>query len=529
MEPRDRRTDHHRGGRPGAAALGIASASLGLAAGHLVAGLTGPDASPLLTVGSTAIDRAPAPVKEWAIRELGAADKPVLVVSVLVVVLTVAALLGLTAVRRPRLAVVGFLSLAAVAAACALLRPAAGPLDAVPSVVTGVVAALALVWTISRARRARRGDDHGGTDDGTDGGTDGGPTRRAVVVASGALGLAAVGLAAAGQWLAVARSRAVSIALPRPTEPAERFPTGLEEQVPGVTPLRTPTGDFYRVDTRLTLPRVDVDSWTLTVDGDVEREVEFSFADLAAMPLVERDITLTCVSNEVGGPYAGGARWLGVPLRDVLDLAGISSTRADQILSTDVDGMTISTPLEVALDGRDSLVAIGMNGRSLPPEHGFPARMVVPGIYGYVGACKWLSRMTLTTYDEQRAYWTERDWATDAPIRIASRIDTPRPLSRTAAGRVAVAGVAWAQPVGVAKVEVRFDGGAWQEARLGPRVGGDYWRQWWVEWDAEPGQHFVACRATDADGRVQESARRRPFPSGASGWHEVALTITEKS
>ncbi|HEY0643200.1 MAG TPA: molybdopterin-dependent oxidoreductase, partial [Nocardioides sp.] len=316
------------------------------------------------------------------------------------------------------------------------------------------------------------------------------------------------------------------VALPVATDPAAAFPAGLEETYDGITPLRTPTAEFYRVDTRLTVPSVDVDSWTLTIDGDVEREVTLGFDDLAAMRTVERDITLTCVSNEVGGPYIGGARWLGVPLADVLDRAGIAGTRADQILSTDVDGMTISTPLRVALDGRDALIAIGMNGAPLPREHGFPARMVVPGLYGFVSACKWISRMTLTTYDAEQAYWTERDWATDAPIKLSSRIDTPKPLSETAAGTVVVGGIAWAQHVGIESVEVRVDGEAWRPATLGPDVGDDYWRQWYVEWDAEPGMHLIACRATNKAGDVQSAARMTPFPEGASGIQEIAVTIT---
>ena len=215
------------------------------------------------------------------------------------------------------------------------------------------------------------------------------------------------------------------IALPAAADKAAALPAGLEERIPGISAFRTPNDDFYRVDTALTVPAIDVDSWSLTIDGDVDQEVELSFDDLAGMRLVERDITLTCVSNDVGGPYIGAARWLGVPLQDVLDQAGIDTTGADQILCTDVDGMTISVPLKVALDGRDALIAIGMNGEALPREHGFPVRMVVPGLYGFVSACKWMVKMTLTTYDEQEAYWTERDWAIDAPIKLSSRIDTP--------------------------------------------------------------------------------------------------------
>jgi DMSO/TMAO reductase YedYZ molybdopterin-dependent catalytic subunit len=345
------------------------------------------------------------------------------------------------------------------------------------------------------------------------------------VLAAGAVGAAAVGLGALGRRVTAYRLGGTDVALPVPDGAAPPFPRGLERTYAGISPLRTPTGEFYRVDTRLTLPAVDVDTWTLTIDGDVEREVTLSFDDLAAMSTIERDITLTCVSNDVGGPYVGGARWLGVPLADVLGLAGIEATRADQILSTDVDGMTLSTPLRVALDGRDAMIAIGMNGGPLPRAHGFPARMVVPGLYGFVSACKWISRMTLTTYDAQQAYWTERGWTTDAPIKLASRIDTPRPLSTSAAGRVVLGGVAWAQHVGIETVEVRVDGDAWRPATLGPQVSDDYWRQWFFEWDAEPGRHFLACRATDKAGQVQEAVRTSPFPEGATGLQEIAVTI----
>src|SRR5690606_6680467 len=256
----------------------------------------------------------------------------------------------------------------------------------------------------------------------------------------------------------------------------------------------TPNKDFYRVDTKLTVPLVDHTSWRLRIDGMVEREIELSYQDLLAMPLVERDITLTCVSNEVGGPYVGAARWLGVPLQALLDRAGVKSG-PDQILSTDVEGFTISTPLEVATDGRDAMIAVGMNGEVLPRRNGFPARLVVPGIYGFVGATKWLTQLTLTTYDAETAYWTERDWATDAPIRLSSRIDVPRPFSEIKPGRQLVGGVAWAQGNGVDRVEVQVDGGAWQPARLGPTVGVDYWRQWHFTWAATSGSHTLAVRA----------------------------------
>jgi DMSO/TMAO reductase YedYZ molybdopterin-dependent catalytic subunit len=497
------------------AAYGVLATVVGLAAAHLVAALTAPAASPVLAVGSTVIDLTPTPLKEWAIRQFGSADKAVLVGSVTAVVLLLAAVAGILAARRGTAGLLVVVGLAGVAGVLAALRPGAGPLDLVPALVAAAVAATSLWWL-------HRLDGPGPAEPtGSDG-----PSRRGVVLATGGLAAAAVTMGALGRWVTSYRLGGTDIALPAAADPAPSFPSGLEQTYDGITPLRTPTAEFYRVDTRLTVPTVDVDSWTLTIDGDVEREVTLTFDDLAAMRTVERDITLTCVSNEVGGPYVGGARWLGVPLADVLDRAGIDGTRADQILSTDVDGMTISTPLGVALDGRDAMIAIGMNGGPLPREHGFPARMVVPGLYGFVSACKWISRMTLTTYDAEQAYWTERDWATDAPIKLSSRIDTPKPLSDNKAGKVVIGGIAWAQHVGIEKVEVRIDGEAWRPATLGPQVSDDYWRQWYVEWDAEPGQHFIACRATNKDGEVQSPARMTPFPEGSTGLQEISVTVT---
>ncbi|MCB0906896.1 MAG: molybdopterin-dependent oxidoreductase [Nocardioidaceae bacterium] len=496
--------------RPIAALAGITAALVGAASGHLVAAYVDPAASPVLAVGSTVIDLTPTPLKEWAVARLGTADKPVLVGAVLVGTLLLAAAAGLVT-RRSRAGGAGLLvGLAAVAGVAALSRPAAQTLDAVPAVVTAVVGAAVLLG-ITRPHPATTAVEDPA-----------GPSRRGLL----ALGLGlAVALAGAGEWVSRARGGPSSVALPAPSDPAPPLPAGLEGRFSGISDLQTPSDDFYRVDTRLVLPSIDVDGWRLTIDGDVDRTVDLGFADLVAMPLVERDITLTCVSNEVGGKYVGSARWLGVPLRDVLDLTGIDRTAADQILSTDVDGFTISTPLEVALDGRDTLLAVGMNGSPLPQAHGFPVRLVTPGLYGFVGSTKWLRRLTLTTYDAAQAYWTDRGWATDAPIKIASRIDTPRPLSTADAGDVVVGGVAWAQHRGIGLVEVSVDDGPWQRATLGPDVGIDYWRQWFFRWPAEPGQHTLASRATTVDGEVQTERRASPFPDGSSGVQQVVVNV----
>lgn len=480
------------------AGFGVLSALVGVAAGHLVAALTEPAASPVLAVGSEVIDRTPTPVKEWAIAQFGTHDKTILVGSVLLGVLALAAVAGLLAARRFAYGAAVLLVLVAI--------PALLATELLPSVVAGV-AGLGSLWLLTRTRQAPVGG-------------------RRVLLVAGGLAVGALAMGGVGRWITSYRTRVTEIDLPAAADPAPPFPTGLDERVPGISSFRTPTADFYRVDTRLALPIVDVDGWTLTIDGDVEREMTFTLDDLLAMPLIERDITLTCVSNEVGGRYIGAARWLGVRLTDLLDRAGIDGTSADQILSTDVDGMTISTPLDVATDGRDAMIALGMNGRSLSREHGFPARMVVPGLYGFVSACKWITRMTLTTYAEQDAYWTERDWATDAPIKISSRIDTPKPLATVDAGRTVIGGVAWAQhQMGVAKVEVRIDGGAWQPARLGPSAGADYWRQWYLPWTAEPGQHSLAVRTVDGEDDVQTAVRATPFPEGSSGIQEIVVNV----
>jgi DMSO/TMAO reductase YedYZ molybdopterin-dependent catalytic subunit len=504
------------------AGFGVLSTVAGVAVGHLVAALTNPAASPVLAVGAAVIDLTPTPLKEWAVARFGSNDKPILIGSVLLGVLVLAAVAGLLALRRFRYGAALLVALVAVAAAAALTRPAAGAADLVPSLTAALAGVGALWWLDRLHRRARPAPDPAlGAS-----GSAPGPSRRGVLVATATLTAAAAAMGTAGRWITAYRTRPADVRLPAATDAAARLPTGLDDRVPGITPFRTPASKFYRVDTRLTLPVVDLDGWSLTIDGDVDEEVTFTFDDLLGMELIERDITLTCVSNDVGGHYVGSARWLGVRLTDLLDRAGIAGTRADQILSTDVDGMTIGTPFDLATDGRDAMIAIGMNGEALPREHGFPARMVVPGLYGFISATKWITRITLTTYAEQDAYWTQRDWATDAPIKVSSRIDTPKPLSTIDGGRTVIGGVAWAQHQGeLEKVEVRIDGGGWQEARLGPSGGQDYWRQWYLPWTAEPGQHSLAVRAVTGDDETQTAARATPFPSGSSGIQEVVVTV----
>ncbi|MGO9189645.1 MAG: molybdopterin-dependent oxidoreductase, partial [Streptosporangiaceae bacterium] len=320
------------------------------------------------------------------------------------------------------------------------------------------------------------------------------------------------------------------VRLPAAAVAAPAIPAGADFRIPGLTPFLTSNASFYRVDTDLVLPQVSPATWTLRIDGMVDRELEFTFAELLKMPLAEADITLVCVSNEVGGTYNGNARWLGVPLAGLLRRAGVQAG-ADQVLSAATDGMTISTPVAAIMDGpimngHSALLAVGMNGQPLPVAHGFPARMVVPGLYGYVSATKWVTRLTLTTFARQRAYWTQRGYAAQAPVKTESRIDVPKPLAQVKAGPVTVAGVAWAPARGIAAVEVSADGGPWRPARLATSGGIDTWRQWMQTWDATPGVHRLQVRATDNTGATQPSRRAQPVPSGASGWDSVVVTVT---
>ncbi|MFD1214846.1 molybdopterin-dependent oxidoreductase, partial [Arthrobacter sp. GCM10027362] len=312
--------------------------------------------------------------------------------------------------------------------------------------------------------------------------------------------------------------------LPQPASPAPPVPAGAALAVPGLAPLVTPNPDFYRIDTALIVPVVDVDRWRLRVTGMVEQEIELDFAGLASRPMIERYVTLCCVSNEVGGNLIGNARWLGWPVRELLGLAR-PLPEADMVLSRSVDGFTASTPLEVLLDNRDAMVAVGMNGEPLPLEHGYPARLVVPGLYGYVSATKWVTELRLTRFADEAAYWTVRGWSPRGPVKLSSRIDTPRDGARVAPGTVVVAGVAWAQHTGISGVQLRVDEGPWQDAGLAAAISRDTWRQYRFAWPAAPGRHVLQVRAIDAAGREQTGEVAGVVPDGATGWHTVAVEV----
>jgi len=316
-----------------------------------------------------------------------------------------------------------------------------------------------------------------------------------------------------------------ALTIPVPADPLPPVAPGAVIDTPGISPFITPNADFYRVDTAFIVPRVDTDSWRLTIHGMVDREMELTFEQLMSREVIERDITIACVSNEVGGPYIGNARWIGVPLKPLLEEAGVHP-EADQIVSRSVDGFTVGTPTAVAMDGRDAMLAVSMNGETLPFTHGFPVRMIVPGLYGYVSATKWLTDIELTTFAAYDAYWIDRGWAQQAPIKTESRIDTPRAGADVKVGTVMVAGVAWAQHRGIQRVQVRVNGGPWSDATLAMQDTTDTWRQWTWPWRATSGQHTIEVRATDADGAVQPEHRVPPFPDGATGWHAVQVNAS---
>ena len=533
-----------RWGGAAAAASGPVAAGAGLAASEVAAAVTGPAAAPLTAVGGAVIDLVPRPVKEFAVQTFGTADKAVLLGGMLAVLAAAAALLGAAARRRRWVPGLGAGALAAAAAAAALSRPEAGPLAVLPALIGGAAAYLVLppllcasgapAWTAGAGGAETTGDGTAGAASAPEQPPPGERfDRRRFVLLAGAAAAVSAGAAAGARAYGAgsAAEQSMRFALPRPASPARPVPDGADLEIAGLAPFFTPTEDFYRIDTALAVPRIDAGQWSLRLHGSGVRERVFAFRDLLDRPdLVERDTTLTCVSNPVGGPYAGNARWIGVPLAALLREAGVRPPSeggpADQLVSRSSDGMTIGTPVEDVMDGRDALLALGMNGRPLPAEHGFPVRMVVPGLYGYASACKWLTGLELTSFDAFDAYWVPRGWSARGPIKVQSRIDTPRDGAGVGPGAVTVAGVAWAQRTGIGRVEVRVDGGAWHEARLAEEATADTWRQWVYDWEgAEPGEHALAVRATTADGEVQTAREAPPTPDGATGLHTVRVVV----
>ncbi|MBI4899920.1 MAG: molybdopterin-dependent oxidoreductase [Actinobacteria bacterium] len=491
-----------------AALDGVLATGAGLGVGHLVA-LLAPGSSPVVAVATRAIDVTPGPVKDWAVATFGTNDKAVLVVGAIVVTLGLGALVGLVARRSTGSALVGGAALVAVALTAAGADRARPLLWWAPGVAALLVGGWALVTLIGASRIAAAPpvlED---------------PSRRRWLRLALAAGGAGVVGGMLGQGL---RPAAEHPPVSLPVRSMTPFPAGLETQVPGVNPFVTPSSGFYRIDTVLEPPSIDVKTWRLSVEGMVDRPFSIGWDELLGLDAVERAVTLECVSNEVGGNLIGSARWLGVRTADLLKRAGVREG-ADMVLSSSADGFSVSTPLGALLDGRDALVVYEMNGEALPAKHGFPVRLLTPGLYGFVGATKWLVKMEVTTFAAKAAYWTILGWSDHGPIKPGSQIDVPRP-GHVAAGSVTVGGTAWAHGVGVGKVQVRVDGGPWSDATLGPDAGVEYWRQWLWPWEATRGDHQLQSRVVDATGRPQEEREVPSFPDGASGLHTVRVQVS---
>jgi DMSO/TMAO reductase YedYZ molybdopterin-dependent catalytic subunit len=537
------RTSRAPVGRAAAALAGVVAAAVALATAELVAGLVEDAPSLVLGVADVFVAETPGGIVRWSIRTLGASQKTVLVGGVVVASLGFGALLGLLGRRRAPWAAGGFVAFgvlggwagAGVAGASAAWAWASAAVAVAAGIGTLRLLLRLAAPTVGPRPAAPGPGDHPDGDhrDGRGPGptlvTPGQVDRRRFLVTAGALAAVAAVGGGVGRRLRLARNvegarRELAARLDAPPPEVPPGVTVFDEAVPGISSLVTPNADFYRIDTALVTPQVDPAGWSLRLTGMVDREVELSLDDLVAMGQVEGFVTMACVSNEVGGDLVGNALWSGVPLADLLDMAG-ARPDASQVVGRSVDGWTSGFPSELARDGRLAMVALAMNGEPLPVDHGFPARLIVPGLYGYVSATKWLTEIELTTFDGFDAYWVPRGWAKEGPIKTQSRIDVPRPGATVRAGRARAAGVAWAPTRGIERVEVRVDDGPWRPARLSGALSGDAWAQWLVDWDATPGDRRLQVRAVDGTGEVQTAEDAPPAPSGATGHHTVRVTV----
>jgi DMSO/TMAO reductase YedYZ molybdopterin-dependent catalytic subunit len=496
---------------------GVAAAAVSLGIAQLVTIPFGAPADPLNAVGSAIVDLTPGPVKEFVIQTLGSLDKLFLAVVVLAVIATIAAIAATYETRRRRIGSAIFVVAGLVACAAVLSRPGATMADIVPTVV-GTAGGVAVLRLLVQRLWTTPNDDAEQFD----------TTRRMWLATAGLLGFgAATGLlgVVVGRMTSSVAAERDTAELPMPRVPAPPLPPDAQPKNVALPSFITDSADFYRVDTALSVPQLSRDEWRLRIHGMVDREITYSFADLTQFDLIEKAVTLTCVSNPVGGDLISTGIWTGYRLTDLLKAAGVA-TDADMLLSTSVDGFTVGTPVDALSDGRDAMLAIGLNGQPLPVQHGYPARLVVAGLYGYVSATKWVTDFELTRYDRAAAYWTKQGWAARGPIKTESRIDVPKRGQEVAAGPTTFGGVAWAQNRGVRAVEVRIDDGPWQPALLGAAYSNQTWRLWSLPWQASgPGSHTITVRATDNTGAVQTSDHTSTVPDGATGWHSVDFTV----
>jgi len=538
---------------------GLVATGFAVALSEMLASFFVSAPSLVLTIGQRFIDITPAALKDWAIAVFGTNDKAVLIGGIAVVTIIIGGLLGVVARKRMQVAAIGFVAFGVLGYALGITDPLA---TAGATLIPAIAAAGSGIAVLVFLLRLLQGPATDAADPVPAVSPD---ARRAFMTASGAAVVLAIGQVVVGR-LASGRTQAAVAAREQVTLPtvaaspsttaatastttvaattaaAEEAPvteatttTQAAEvvrtvadptpaqiaQVDGVSELITPNETFYRIDTALSIPSVDLDNWEVSFTGLVDSPFSLTYDELVELPMVERYITICCVSNSVGGDLIGNAKWLGVPLRDLVERAGVQP-EGTQLIGRSVDRFTVGFPTASVFDGREALLAIGMNGEPLPVRHGFPARLVVSGLYGYVSATKWLSEVEFARWDDFDAYWIPRGWAKEAPIKTQSRIDTPRPGTLDAGTR-AIAGVAWAQNRGVDGVEVQVDDGPWMEAILPEELAIDTWRQWHVEYDFTPGAHTIAVRATDRTGTTQTSEIVPPRPDGATGYHTVQV------
>ncbi len=500
-----------------AAIAGAVAGTAAIGANELLAGLLMGAPSFVVEVGAAVIALQPPGAKQFVVDLFGTNDKLVFNLLIVAVAVGGAAVLGIVARHRFGLAVLGFAGAGVAAMAISvLLDPLVDPLLAILSAVVSIGVAVGVLWALLQLASGPAEVEMPDF------------SRRRFIGTSMAVAGVAVAGGLLGRWVGQAAGVAEPVdipPLPDPVEPAPALANGADLGLDGLSPIVTPNADFYRIDTSLLTPRVDATTWQLTVSGMVDRPITLDYADLLALPLHERYVTIACVSNEVGGGLVGNALWRGALLREVLDSAGVQDG-ATQVVGRSYDGWTCGFPTEwVKTDERDALIAVAMNGEPLPAEHGFPARLIVPGLFGYVSATKWLTNIELTRWEDFDAYWVPLGWAKEGPILTQSRIDLPRANASLAAGEVAVAGVAWAPDRGVSTVEVEVDGASWEPAELSVAISDATWVQWQYRWPATPGDHIIRVRATDGDGVVQESRQTRPAPDGARGYHAVQVSV----
>ena len=496
------------------ATLGVVAVGAGMSVAQLLSSIKSGLNGPIVSIGNRVIDHVPASVKKFAISTFGVNDKDALVVTISIVVLILAIFIGrwyFSGKRRPAILIVMFMTIIAVVAA--IFDAGAGLLSVLPSLAAGGVT----IWIlrILDNHTKKKGSEELALN------------RRELFKTVGFIAVGSAASVIVGNFLHAhvsAQLQRLNIVLPKALKFLPPPPLDPALTTAGLSKLFTPNSEFSRIDTAIAVPNINIGTWRLKIDGMVKNPLEFTYQELTDRAVFELDDTIACVSNEVGGNLVGNARWLGIRLDDLVKEASPLSS-ADQVMGHSVDGFTAGFPL-ASLDGRDAMIAIGMNGEPLPVDHGFPARVIVPGLYGYVSATKWLTRIELTRFDRSQGYWIPRGWSVEAPIKTASRIDTPASESAVQAGQRVIAGVAWAPTRGISKVEVRVNNGVWRSATLGPDLAKTTWRQWWIDWEAAPGRTVLAVRATDGTGALQSSQIVAVEPNGAEGWHTINVTVT---